>query len=165
MRHIFSRLESILADETSIYYEIYNLETDKTEAIIKKNGSLIQEITSSQEKLIFRVEALESDRERVMGMFSAETGLRRLATLSEIASGADSVTSGRIMNLGSELKSVMLRVRDKQENNRKLLQDNIEFFGILISDLKNSSSLKSGYGSDGKENVRVVNPVLFNTKA
>ena len=69
------------------------------------------------------------------------------------------------MNRGSELKGIMLKLRDRQENNGRLLQDNMEFFGILISDLKNSSSLKSGYGSDGKENVRVVNPVLFNTKA
>ncbi len=165
MHRIFSGIEGILADESEIYHEIYKLEADKTEAIIKKNGPLIQEITSLQEKLISRIETLESERGRFMGMFSAETGLRRLATLSEVASRADSATSARIMKCGSELKSMMLKLRDRQENNSRLLQDNMEFFGILISDLKNSSSLKSGYGSDGKENVRVVNPVLFNTKA
>lgn len=165
MHQIFSRLESILADESIIYHEIYNLEKDKTEAAIVKNGALIQELSSSQEKLIFKIEALESERAKVMSVLSAEAGFRNGATLSEMSSAIDDDTSARIMKCGSGLKSVILKLREKQETNRKLLQDNIEFFEILISDLKNSSSLKSGYGSDGKESVRVVNPVLFNIKA
>jgi hypothetical protein len=45
------------------------------------------------------------------------------------------------------------------------LNDNMEFYDILLSGLKNSSTLKSGYGKDGKEKGRVFNPVLFNIKA
>lgn len=165
MHQIFQKLENILEEEASLYREIYNLEKDKTEAAIEKNGTLLQGITSSQENLVFRIESLESERGMVLSVLSAESGVSREAALSEILTVIDKDSSARIMKYGAELKTIMLKLRDKQDTNKKLLQDNIEFFSILISDLKNSSSLKSGYGSDGKESVRVMNPVLFNTKA
>ncbi|HOP28333.1 MAG TPA: flagellar protein FlgN [Spirochaetota bacterium] len=165
MHHIYSKLESILADETVIYNEIYTLEKEKTEAAIEKKGALIQELSANQEKLLFKIESLETERVKVLELISAETDIENGSTLSEITSKIDRDTSSRIMKCGTELKNVIIKLRDKQESNKMLLQDNIEFFEILISDLKNSSSLKSGYGSDGKEKSRVVNPVLFNTKA
>ena len=165
MHQIFSKLESILADETILYNEIYTLEKEKTEAAVEKKGVLIQELSANQEKLLFKIETLETERVRVLDLLAVNTGMKPGLTLSEITSGLDSESSSRIKRCGSELKNVIVKLRDKQDSNKKLLQDNIEFFEILISDLKNSSSLKSGYGSDGKEKSRVVNPVLFNTKA
>lgn len=122
-------------------------------------------MSSNQEKLLFKIEALEVEREKLLSVLSAETGIRQGATLVEFTSGVSIGDSAGIMKSGSALKNVILKLKDKQEANKKLLRDNIEFFEILISDLKNSSSLRSGYGSDGKEKSRVVNPVLFNTKA
>jgi len=165
MHHIFTKLESILTDEAILYHEIYNLEKDKTEAAIEKKGALIQELSANQEKLLFKIETLEAERGTVLSLLSTKIDLKPGATLSEVTAGIDSEASARIMKCGTELKNVIIKLRDKQESNKKLLQDNIEFFEILISDLKNSSSLKSVYGSDGKEKSRVVNPVLFNTKA
>jgi flagellar biosynthesis/type III secretory pathway chaperone len=165
MHQIFSELESILSDETRLYHEIYKLEKEKTEAAIEKKGSMIQELSANQEMLLFKIESLESERTKVLAILSEKTDLKAGSTLSEITSLFDAQSSARIMKCGTELKNVIIKLREKQEANKKLLQDNIEFFEILISDLKNSSSLKSGYGSDGKEKSRVVNPVLFNTKA
>jgi len=98
-------------------------------------------------------------------VLSGDYGYRGEVSLSEIASRADSETSSKIIKSGTDLKKLLVKLRNRQDTNTKLLQDNMEFFSILMSDLKNSSSLKSGYGSDGRENNRVVNPVLFNTKA
>ncbi|HPJ35367.1 MAG TPA: flagellar protein FlgN [Spirochaetota bacterium] len=165
MHQNFSRLENILTEEAGLYREIYSLELDKTEAAIEKNGILIQEISAKQEELVCRIESLESVRAELTTFLAGDYGYRRDVTLSEIASRADSETSSRIIKGGAELKELLIKLRNRQDTNIKLLQDNMEFFSILMSDLKNSSSLKSGYGSDGRENNRVVNPVLFNTKA
>ncbi len=162
MHQIVSEIGKILEREILFYREIYSLENEKTEAVIRKNGTLIQEICSLQEKLVFNIESLESERENIMNRMEQH---EKRATLSDIAAKLDPGLSAVIMKSGSELKDLLIKLRDKQEANSRLLQDNIEFFSILISDLKNSSSLKSGYSSDGKENVRVVNPVLFNTTA
>jgi len=165
MHQNFSKLERILEDEAMLYHEIYNLEKEKTDAVIEKNGVLIQELSSSQEKILFRIDALEAEREKVIARLSSDRGFRSGVTLAEITSGIGDEVSSRIVKCGGILRDIIIKLRDKQETNRKLLLDNIEFFEILISDLKNSSSLKSGYGRDGKEQSRVVNPVLFNTKA
>ena len=66
---------------------------------------------------------------------------------------------------GIELKNILLKVAKVQDLNSQLLTDNMEFYDIIISGLKNSSSIMAGYGSDGKEKSGVVNPVLFNIKA
>lgn len=163
-----SELEAILKKQMSIYSEILDYEERKGEAIISKNGKIIQEITAFQEKLIKSVEALETERMNLIKKhFTANRSAENtgVITLREIASSVDSRKGSAIIKQGEELKSLLLRVRAKQENNSSMLKDNMEYFDILISGLKNSSSVKSGYDRDGKEDERVMNPVLFNQKA
>jgi len=161
-------IERILIMQNSEYCEILKLEQSKGDAIISKNGRLIQEISGKQERILKNVESLEMERLAVISRYFpqiAGDNDRGSATLKDIASSLDSASSERILKLGSELKALLLKVRAKQETNSAMLKDNIEYFDILISGLKNSSSLKSGYDRDGKEDERVVNPVLFNQRA
>lgn len=163
-----AELETILKKQKSIYSEILDYEEEKGEAIISKNGKVIQEISALQERLIKSVEALESERMNLVRRnFSKNISADNagVITLREIASSIDSKKGSAIIKQGEELKSLLLRVRAKQENNSSMLKDNMEYFDILISGLKNSSSMKSGYDRDGKEDERVMNPVLFNQKA
>ncbi len=163
-----SKLETILKKQMNIYSEILVYEEKKSEAIISKNGKVIQEISALQEKLIKSVEDLEAERINFIGMHftgnkSATNG--EAITLKEIAASMDSKKGLAITRQGEELKSLLLKVRAKQENNFSMLKDNMEYFDILISGLKNSSSVRSGYGRDGKEDERVINPVLFSQRA
>lgn len=161
-------IERILNHQNSEYCEILKLEESKGDAIIAKNGKLIQEITGKQEKQLRNVESLEQERLAVIGRYFpglASEKDRKSITLKDIADSLDSESAERILKPGSELKTLLLKVKAKQETNSAMLKDNIEYFDILISGLKNSSSLKSGYDRDGKEDERVINPVLFNQKA
>lgn len=161
-------LETILQKQKSLYCEILEHEERKGEAIISKNGKVIQEISSSQEKLLKSVDALETERMNLVKKNFAgdrSAGKSEIKTLREIAASIDSRKGASIIKQGEELKSLLLKVRAKQENNSSMLKDNMEYFDILISGLKNSSSMKSGYDRDGKEDERVINPVLFNQKA
>ncbi len=163
-----SELETILKKQMNIYSEILVCEEKKGEAIISKNGKVIQEISALQEKLIKSVEDLEAERMDLVRMHftkSKSSNNAETITLKEMAASMDRKKGLSITRQGEELKSLLLKVRAKQENNFFMLKDNMEYFDILISGLKNSSSVRSGYDRDGKEDERVMNPVLFNQRA
>ena len=161
-------LESVLKNQKNIYIEILDCEEKKSKAVISRNGKLIEEISAKQEKLIKSVENLEITRLEIIKKYFAgkKVSINPAAvTLKEIAETADRGKGELIVKLGSDLKALLLKVKAKQESNSAMLKDNMEYFDILISGLKNSSSMKSGYDRDGKEEERVVNPVLFNQRA
>jgi nitrogenase molybdenum-iron protein alpha/beta subunit len=161
-------LESVLENQKNIYIEILDCEEKKSKAVISRNGKLIEEISARQEKLIKSVENLEFTRLEIIKKYFAGKKVNinpEAVTLKEIAETAEREAGEQIVKLGSDLKALLLKVKAKQENNASMLKDNMEYFDILISGLKNRSSMKSGYDRDGKEDERVINPVLFNQRA
>jgi len=168
MQQLVLKLENIMKLEREIYQEIFIIEAEKSEAIIKKAGKVIEELSVTQEKLLTKVELLENERLKLMGRFKKQNNSDlhdNEITLQDIVNSIDSKSGSAIKEAGIELKKILIKVNRIQETNSQLLKDNMEFYDILISGLKNSSTLRSGYGSDGKEKGRVFNPVLFNIKA
>lgn len=167
MNAIEKDLENILQAEITVYEDILLLEEEKARAIMSKDGKMIEELSIRQESLIKEIDLLENDRidasERCgRRVLSAETAN---PTLKEIAGTMDHASSQSLLKTGDSLKRLLYMISEKQGVNARMIQDNIDFFNLLISDLKNSSSIKAGYNRDGSENTRIVNPVLFNIRA
>ncbi len=168
MHQAVLKLENIMKLEREIYQEIFHIEEDKSEAIMKKSGKAIEELSVSQEKLLGKIESLEKERIKLMDSYKKTQKLHLThgdVTLQDIIDSSDSKTAFPLKEAGIELKKILLKVKNIQDLNSRLIKDNMEFYDILISGLKNSSTLRSGYGRDGKEQGRVFNPVLFNIKA
>lgn len=168
MHQAVLKLENIIKLEKEIYQKIFHIEEAKSEAIIKKDGKAIEELSLSQEKLLSKIESLENERLKLMDSFRKRLKIQITGdevTLQDILDSIDLKTASIVKESGIELKKVLLKVKRIQDTNTQLLRDNMEFYNILISDLKNSSTVRSGYGSDGKEKGKVLNPVLFNIKA
>lgn len=162
------KLENILKMERDIYQEIFYIEENKSEAILQKDGKTIEDLSIRQEKLLGKIEILEKERIKLMESYKKHIHLRLQGneiTLQDIVASAGTEAASGLKKAGIELKNILLKVKNVQDMNTRLLKDNVEFYEILITGLKNSSTLRSGYGSDGKEKGRVFNPVLFNIKA
>ena len=168
MNSSIRELVLILEHEKKIYDKICNIEEKKSEAIIERDGRLIQELSLSQEKLLKEIEGFENERIAHMKMYKSLSKMkhnRGEITLQDIIDSIDGTQAEILRQAGIELKETLLNVTKVQELNSQLLLDNMEFYDIIISGLKNSSSIRSGYGSDGKEKAGIINPVLFNIKA
>lgn len=168
MQHVVLKLKNLLNIEKDIYCEIFNIEEEKSEAIIKKSGKIIEELSVSQERLLNKIESLEKERIKLMEEYKKHRSVLHHGneiTLQDIIDTVDAKSSSALKLAGIELKKILLKIKNIQDVNSQLLKDNMEFYDILISGLKNSSTLRSGYGRDGKEKGRVFNPVLFNIKA
>ncbi|NLV66241.1 MAG: flagellar protein FlgN [Spirochaetes bacterium] len=160
-------IEKILQSEITVYEDILLLEEEKGRAILKKEGKLIEELSFRQESLVKEIDELELLRIHAAAGCKrnyAESG-RQEPTLAEIASAMESKQGDRLLKTGSELKSILQKIRDIQAVNERMIKDNIEFFEILIEGLRDISSIKSGYNSEGRESSKTVNPVLFSIRA
>jgi flagellar biosynthesis/type III secretory pathway chaperone len=83
-------------------------------------------------------------------------------SLRDIASNMDMPAAERLMHYGTELKKIIYRIKKLQETNNRLIKDNIDFFDILLSGLKNTAAMQTGYSQKGETQEVKSNPVLFN---
>lgn len=168
MHHLITSLENVMILEKEIYEEIYNIEENKTEAIINRDGRAVEELSSVQEKFLMKIDAVENERIKIMHSLGKSIRSDNQAgeiTLNEIISLIEGDYAATLKQTGSDLKRILVNIREVQDLNSQMMKDNMEYYDILISGLKNSSSLKSGYDKDGREKAKAFNPVLLNIKA
>lgn len=160
-----ARIEKILLEETELYSELYGLEEGKSAAIIERNGKLLESVSQKQEQLLGRIAALEAAREKHITEYAEINrldDLPRAVTLRDIVLSMDEDASHRLLRAGMDLKKLLLRLDSLNKTNRTLIEDNLEFFNILLSGLKNTVSVNVGYSDRGLEKPKVGGSLLFN---
>lgn len=163
MANPIAHIEKVLRDEIDVYSGLYALEERKSDAIIDKDGRLLESISREQEGLLARVERLEEVRVRlVREMAGPGPADGAMPTLSDIARRADEGKAGHIVSIGMELKGLLSRLDALYRTNKRLIEDNLEFYEILLSGLKSTASISTGYSAGGMEKSRVSGSMIFN---
>jgi flagellar biosynthesis/type III secretory pathway chaperone len=158
-------LEQILQSEYELYSRLYELEQDKSDAILNRNGTSIESFAREQEKLLGEIAEQESRRKSALVTYQR---LHHLdigeddITLTNLVSIEDEGSSD-LLGVGRQLRTLLLKIRSLQETNQKLLQDNIEFFNALVARFKNSVSLR-GYSEKGSEEFTMTESVMINRR-
>lgn len=162
-RHI-ADMGNILKKETALFEKIFGLEQNKTNAIIEHNGRLIEKISMEQEELLTAVSALEIERMKNVDAYKREMRIRReITTLTDITGTLKGATGRNMVALGRDLKDVMTRLSRVRDTNKVLINDNMQYYNILLTGLRRDPSLDTGYGHDGKEEEKLRNSILINT--
>lgn len=159
------QLEKVLREELNLYGEVCALEEKKGGAIIAKDGKLLESLSMEQEGLLGGISALEERRRVSIEEYRHENmpaGPDRDVTLGDIIRTLDEVPRERLTRLGTELKNLLFKIQALAETNEKLARDNIEFYNILLAELKSRVSLKTGYNRKAVENSTIENPLIFN---
>lgn len=154
-------MEKVLRQELDLYGEVCALEEEKGGAIIAKDGKLLESLSLEQEKLLGRISSLEERRLVALEAFNCENGSRDM-TLRDIIGSLDGDASNRLARLGTDLKNLLLKIQALIETNEKLAKDNIEFYNILLAEVKSRVSLKTGYNRRAVESNTIENPLIFN---
>ena len=163
MSDFLNNIEHILNEEKRIFSEIYKLESDKSEAIIDRDGSLLQKISVTQEEHLAEIQKLEEKRKEIIKIHSSTNSIENseIATLSDIISN-EKQANDKLIRTGDRLKNILLKIKSLQEINSQLINDNMEFYNTLLKELKDSVTLKTGYSQKGIENEEVSNSLIFN---
>jgi len=165
---ILKQLHEILKEETALYRKIYDCEEAKSDAIIEKDGRMLETQSVKQEALLKSLSHIETSRAEFLAHLNAEYGITQDPvdlTVSMIASRFDSEYRSVLLDDAETLKGLVLRIQSLSETNMKMMNDNLRFFNMLLSDLKGKVSLKTGYTSKAVEEKSIDNPMIFNTMA
>ena len=166
MNQIINNLNNILKSEIDIFNKLYKLEEEKSQAILTRDGKILELISSRQEELLKAIEPLETARTGIIKSYrntSPSDDREKDITLKEITV-AENEYAYNILQYGARLRILLMKLKSLQEANQRMLEDNIECFNIAIRELSNSTHLESGYSEKGKETAGLSNPLLFNQR-
>ena len=127
-------------------------------------------MSKKQDELLSTIDELELQRIEQIEKYKILNKLDDLGkeiTLKDIVLSMDEDSTHHLFELGSELKNTIIKIGNIVKINDKLLNDNMEFYNILLSGMKNSTATEIGYSEDGKENNnnKAADPMLFNQTA
>jgi hypothetical protein len=143
-------LERILKKEQEIFDRLASIEEEKTGTILAKDGIGLEAQAKEQDALLALVRELEIKREESIAKYREEHHLNeKYVSLNDVISAMDEDSSLKLMLCGMELKKTVLRMQSMSHTNNRLIEDNMEFFNILVAGLKNSISPGAGYTRDG----------------
>ena len=156
-------IEKLLRDEIDLYSRLYALEESKSGAIIDKDGRLLESISREQEELLSRVEGLEEARSRLgRELVGSGPSGGTPPTLSDVARHMGEEPAKGLVSIGMELKALLTKLGSLHKTNKRLIEDNLEFYDILLSGLKNTASFSAGYSAGGLEKPRVSGSMIIN---
>ncbi|MBN2039987.1 MAG: flagellar protein FlgN [Spirochaetes bacterium] len=161
MSENLTELTYIISEELGLFNHILNLEQEKSDAIINKNGMLLEKLSREQEKYLEKIDPIETVRKQIAGHYSGSSDYD--ATLKDIAiqEGED---DSLLVKKGTELKRTLEKIKSCQSTNLRMINDNLEFFSRMMNELKEQAMPETGYGRDGAEKGNKVNPLLLDKK-
>jgi flagellar biosynthesis/type III secretory pathway chaperone len=156
-------LERILMKEQEIFERLASIEEEKTGTILAKDGIGLEAQAKEQEALLADVTKLETAREESIRKYRDEHHLdEKFASLADVISVMDEDSALKLSLCGVELKKTVLRMQSMSQTNNRLIEDNMEFFNILVAGLKNSVSPAAGYTADGGSPRMRSGSLIFN---
>jgi flagellar biosynthesis/type III secretory pathway chaperone len=112
------------------------------------------------------ISLLEKERTRHADEFKKIKHIRKeRISLSDMAGVVDKNTASAVLTLGKGLKEILARLEKVRDTNRVLINDNMEYYNILLTGLRRNTAADTGYGSDGREEENLKNSILFNKTA
>jgi hypothetical protein len=162
MSNNLAQLENVLSEELRIFSNILRLEREKSDAIINKDGALMQKLSQEQEDYLYKIAPVESTRKKITDQYFERNNEGKL-TLSDIAS-IEGVKDSALTEIGSLLSRTLDKIKSLQETNAKMINDNLEYFKKMIKSVRRSVSLETGYSKKGKESAKTISSFIFDKK-
>ncbi len=158
-----SALQSIISQEIDIYSRLVQLEEQKKEAITAFNGDLLFSLSKEQENLILDLEKLEKSRQQLIKAHATHTVVQpKDMTLKDFITLTRMQDNENLIARAKELKGIIEKFSRLHETNKKLINDNLEFFNVILSSLRKAVTVETGYGPQGLTKRSASGSVLMN---
>lgn len=154
-------LHSIIVREIDIYNRLLHYEEKKREAIAAFNGDLLFSLSRQQETLLHELEKLEHSRQKLIKSHAKHTLGSGDITLKDFIALVKA-DDENIVTDALFLKGKIEKFARLHDANKKLIQDNIEFFNVVLSSLRKAVTVETGYGPEGLAKRSASGSVLMN---
>lgn len=167
MNNQVTKLKANLDEQINEYKKIEDIENTKSDYILTQDGEKIQELSEKQEHVLKRISNLEFERTEIINAFIIQNHLKKLKedlTLKEVIDLIDDESAQSIYEAGAGLKTVVMNIKMLNDKNSMLLNDNLEFYNILMENMKDVNVKSEGYSSNGTHKTERGNGALIFNK-
>lgn len=159
-----SDIKTNLTEQAGLYGDLAVLEEKKTKTIENRDGEALDHITAREEEILQNISLLDEKREEYVRNWAGMRGVSDHSSVTVSMIASENEDSG-LMEAALSLKKNVMKVKAVRDRNEKLIKSSLEFFDTLLSGIRESASLNTGYNMGGKENGRVMRSLLFNRTA
>ena len=150
MTELLSSLDNNLRKQLDYYKQLVKLEKDKQQALVHNVIQEIDRITAEEEKILFEVSHLETERLNWAEFFAKETGKK-----AEEITLLDLEQSFPVLaEVHSELETVIAELRELHEINTRLLENAVKLVNFTMQTLTNDRQITytkpTGKDKEGK---------------
>ncbi|MEG6570391.1 flagellar protein FlgN [Thermoanaerobacterium thermosaccharolyticum] len=139
-------LIDVLNGEMLLYKDLLDISSKKTDVIIHGKIQELDNMTKVEGSIICRLSKLEEEREKILSGYD-DTGE---ITISELCKMLPEDDSKKLKKIQKEFESLLKALNDRNELNKSLLQQSIEYvnysIGLISSNLVHDNGI---YGDNG----------------
>ncbi len=159
MAGIIYELIEVLEGQQECYEGLLTLAKYKQDAVVSKNLELLQEIVTTEEQFVGRVNILDKKREVLLKDIAIVTGMdyNKLNVSSIIEKlGSENETSQKLLKIKEDLMAIIEELRKQNELNTMLIDQSLEFVDFTL----NAIGSTKGFTHVGSYNRPGVDPSL-----
>ncbi|MDK2807216.1 MAG: hypothetical protein PWQ94_2380 [Thermoanaerobacterium sp.] len=139
-------LFDVLDGEMLLYKDLLDISTKKTDVIIHGKIQELDNMTKVEGNIICKLSMLEEEREKILSGYD-DTGE---ITISELCKMLPEDDAKKLKKIQKEFESLLKALNDRNELNKSLLQQSIEYvnysIGLISSNLVQDNGI---YGDNG----------------
>ncbi|MBE0067762.1 flagellar protein FlgN [Thermoanaerobacterium thermosaccharolyticum] len=148
-------LIDVLNGEMLLYKDLLDISLKKTDVIIHGKIQELDNMTKVEGSIICRLSKLEEEREKILSGYD-DTGE---ITISELCKMLPEDDAKKLKKIQKEFESLLKALNDRNELNKSLLQQSIEFVNYSIGIISNNLVEDNGiYGDNGS--VKHVSSII-----
>ncbi|WHE06704.1 flagellar protein FlgN [Thermoanaerobacterium thermosaccharolyticum] len=148
-------LFDVLDGEMLLYKDLLDISTKKTDVIIHGKIQELDNMTKVEGNIICKLSMLEEEREKILSGYD-DTGE---ITISELCKMLPEDDAKKLKKIQKEFESLLKALNDRNDLNKSLLQQSIEFVNYSLSIISNNLIEDNGiYGDNGS--VKHVSSII-----
>ena len=163
MKYILSRLFGLLQRELDAYQRLHQSIEVKKQCLLTRSLRILQEALEAQKKIVQEIHDLETDRQeeyRNLSAYLIAHGCGAADTLEEMLAVVSPRDRRRWTVLRERLKRQIVKTRDLNLDNLRVVTISQEVFGTYLLDLANLCAMSGGYSAQGLTHATPGNAVL-----
>lgn len=164
MSEFVDQLVMALEKEEEIYQDILELSLNKKQAIIDGDVKNLEKIVNKEKALAMSLIKLDNIRVRIVNEILKENGVDSVENITELSEYIDPMAKEKILKLKSKLNHVIKKVKNENELNKDLVEQQLDYIQFNIDLMTNVDLGSNNYSKEANDNVKKGRKNLFDAK-
>lgn len=164
MSKCIEQLKDTLIKENELYTQVLKLGEKKTEVVVSRNIKELDNITKKEQQYIMNMGTFEKIRRSIFSNIAEELNIKKPESISELILSLEEDTGNEIDNLRNDLLETIDKIKKKNEDNEKLINQSLEYVNFNLELMTDSPEERNKYSNKASENKKSKSISFFDMK-